>query len=105
MTDTDRTTINIGKEEHRATRDVKADYGDSWTDVLRFYREHRSELSVSDTQGIDPDDLAARIVDQIGADVGGPQVDDSEIARAVARELDYAHLASKVSEQVVNELR
>jgi len=44
---TDRTTLNIDKEEHKATREVKEEYDDSWTDVLQFYREHRHELSLN----------------------------------------------------------
>jgi len=42
----DRTTLNIDKEEHKATREVKNEYNESWTDVLKFYRNHRHELSL-----------------------------------------------------------
>lgn len=55
MTDDNRTTLNVDRDEHRATREVKREYGESWTDVLRFYREHRAEVSVGDP------DLAAEI--------------------------------------------
>jgi len=47
----DRTTLNIATDEHRATREVKDEYGESWTDVLRFYREHRDDVSVSNVNG------------------------------------------------------
>lgn len=63
------------------------------------------ELLEAHESGVDPDDLAERIVDQAAADVGGPRVDDSELARAVARELDYAHLADQVADRVVSDLR
>jgi hypothetical protein len=69
-----------------------------------FVREDVLSALEGETDTVNADDLAARIVDQLGADVGGAQVDDSEIARAVARELDYAHLADRVSEQVVREM-
>jgi len=49
---TDRTTLNIDKEEHKATREVKEEFDESWTDVLQFYREHRHELSIPDREGM-----------------------------------------------------
>lgn len=57
------------------------------------------------TPDFNPDELAARIVDAVGVEAGGPQVDDSEIAREVARQLDYTAIADKVSRQVVRELQ
>jgi len=42
----DRTTLNVAQDEHKATREVKDEYDESWTDVLQFYREHRPTVSV-----------------------------------------------------------
>jgi len=66
----DRTTINIDKAEHRQTREVKAEYDDSWTDVLQFYREHREEVSVTATSessemNIDYAEIANRTADEV----------------------------------------
>jgi hypothetical protein len=61
----DRTTLNIATDEHRATRDVKDEYGESWTDVLRFYREHRGGVSVSDNRAVDTDALVTDLVAQL----------------------------------------
>jgi hypothetical protein len=47
----ERTTLNIDGDVHRKTRDVKDTFGESWTDVLRFYARHRSEVSLSDDDG------------------------------------------------------
>jgi len=95
MTQDDWKTLRVPPEAYETAKAQKEDADRTWGEQL---------VAPVEPDMTDPDDLAARIVDQIGADVGGPQVDDSEIARAVARELDYAHLADKVSEQVVGNL-
>jgi len=97
---TETTTIEIRRDQAEQLREIQRQNGNYKTAIDELLEDNGNE-----SEPIDPNDLAARIVDQIGADVAWPQVDDSEIARAVAQELDYAHLASKVSEQVVNELR
>jgi hypothetical protein len=89
-------TIKIPREEYERHNKRRKELAESWA----AYIDGQSPDLPNDAE-----DVATRIVEQIGADVGGPQVDDTEIARAVARELDYAHLADKVSEQVVREIK
>jgi len=95
MSKDDWKTLRVPPEAYDQAKAQKEDADRTWGEQL---------VAPVEPDMTDPDDLAARIVEQIGADVGGPQVDNSGIARAVARELDYAHLADKVSEQVVGNL-
>jgi hypothetical protein len=95
MTDDNWKTLRVPPEAYETAKAQKDDAGRTWGEQV---------VAPVTPDVTDYEDLAARIVDQIGADAGGPQVDDTEIARAVARELDYAHLADKVSEQVVREI-
>jgi len=81
----DRTTLNVATDEHRATREVKDEYQDSWTDVLRFYREHRPGVSVVPMQN--------------------QSVDSDEIAREVWKRADYAELGEQVATRVTEELQ
>lgn len=78
---TDRTSINIAQDEHKATRDVKNEYGESWTDVLRFYREHRPDVGIPvyEVGGSEPvDHIPAREANTDGADV-------DELAREIRK--------------------
>ena len=43
-----RTTASVTKDEHQKASEVKDEYGESWNDVLRFYRNHRDEVALSD---------------------------------------------------------
>lgn len=95
---TEHTTIQITKAQADELQARRTHDDESYKSVI-------ARLLEGDSSAIDADELAGRIVDQIGATAGGPQVDDSEIAREVARQLDYAHIATKVSGQVVGELR
>jgi len=51
------------------------------------------------------EDLADFLVDELGAAAGGPQVDDSEIARDVVRQFDYAELATRVADELEGRMR
>jgi len=79
-----RTTLNIDSDVHKSTRDVKDEYDDSWTDVLRFYREHRSELSLSDgdtterEQTIDVED--AQVLSRVLEERLAPWFEDTQDA-------------------------
>ena len=46
-----------------------------------------------------------QLVDELGAAVGGPAVDDSNLAREVAARIDYAELARKTADNVLEEVR
>jgi predicted DsbA family dithiol-disulfide isomerase len=96
---TETTTIEVRTNQAEQLREIQRQNGNYKTAIDRLL-----ETWWGESETINADDLAARIVDHIGADVGGPQVDDSEIAREVAQQIDYAHLADKVSEQVVREI-
>jgi len=100
------TSVSVPDNDYAQADDYKPD-AVTWGDVLVAGAERLNDHLDSDPpipHDTSVEALAERIVDQIGADVGGPQVDDSEIARSVARELDYAHLADSVAEKVVSEL-
>lgn len=95
---TEHTTIQITKAQADELQGRKTHDDESYKSVI-------ARLLDGDSSAIESDELAAQIVDQIGATAGGPQVDDSEIAREVARQLDYTAIADKVSRQVVSELQ
>jgi hypothetical protein len=123
---TDRTTLNVDGGEHKAARDVKDEHGDSWTDVLRFYREHRPQVSLNGdtpTPDIDTDAIADSVADvldtdtevDISTDKLAEQIadrvaqhttrDTEAMAREVARQLDYAELASQVGSELEGRMR
>jgi hypothetical protein len=89
---TDTTTIEVRTDQAEQLQTIQRENGNYKTAIDRLLESRGSE-----SEAIDVDGLAARIADQIG----GPRVDDNEIARGVAREFDYAHLADNVSEQVI----
>lgn len=67
---TDRTTINVHQDAHKAAREIKEQKEETWTDVLEFYAEFRSDLSISEIDGsnngkqdVDIDRLIGRIDD------------------------------------------
>lgn len=95
---TEHTTIQITKAQANELQGRKTHDDESYKSVI-------ARLLGGDSSAIDSEELAGRIVDKIGATAGGPEVDDSEIARQVARQLDYTAIADKVSEQVVRELQ
>jgi len=96
---TETTTIEVRTNQAEQLREIQRQNGNYKTAIDRLL-----EMWGDESEAINADDLAARIVDHIGADVGGPQVDDGEIAREVERQIDYAHLADKVGEKVVREI-
>lgn len=75
-------------------RDVKAEHGDTWTDVMEFYAEHRdaehhSEISVGVTPEVDEDALAEleERVDDAVSGAGGMDYDGAvEACRQAIRE-------------------
>lgn len=92
MTD-DRANIKVTREFFEKHNPERKKLGLDWEDYI--------EGNAPDIV----DELPTDIVDEIGAKAGGPHVDDSEIAREVARQLDYDHLAQLVAEKVTDELR
>jgi len=81
---TDRTTLNIDSTEHKAAREVKDEYDESWTDVLQFYRRHRHELSLEndgESNSVEVD------YERLGGEVA-ERVDTPESATDISDELD-----------------
>lgn len=99
----DWVTVKIPEPVRDEAREDPRTYGDIMADGLDAKQEGEPLYEAGNDEPVD--ELATRIVDQIGSDVGGPQVDDSEIAREVAAQLDYVNLAEKTAEQVVGELQ
>jgi len=69
----------------------------TWNQYLKSLHED-GEIVVEPAE-ID-DEVAEAIIDVIGSEVGGPRVDDSELAREVSKQIDYAELATKVAEEL-----
>ena len=61
----DRTTINVDSEQHKATRKVKDEYNDSWPDVLAFYARHRPTVQVEASEPIDSGSERTELVAEI----------------------------------------
>jgi len=107
----DTTTIQITTEQRDELDKLKDHENEPYKSVLQGLITNRKangggtgDTPESDAVDVDVDNLATRIVDEIGAGVGGPQVDDSEIAREVAAQLDYVDLAEKTARKVTEEL-
>jgi len=91
---TENTTISVSRhtkarlDEHRDGRPW-----DTYLEQLR--REHADPITINGVQ-----EMADILVDELAAEAGGPQVDDSDIARAVVRQFDYAELANAVADEL-----
>jgi len=98
MSDDSKDWVNIRIEEP-VRDDARADD--------RTYTEIMADGLAADRGELEdvPEDLATDILDTIGAEVGGPAVDDSEIAREVARQIDYAQLAGEVAKELEGRMR
>jgi hypothetical protein len=92
-------TLRVPADDYLDAKQQKEANGRTWGQQL--VRPDDDETG----DGVDEEALAERIVDSIGANAGGAQVDDSEIAREVARKLDYAELSNQVADEVVGRLR
>lgn len=89
-----------------ATRDVLAadkPTGVSWSDYLEALHEDAEFIVVNGD--IPPEQFVKELIDVLGAEVGGPQVDDSELAREVARRIDYAELANRTADELQGRMR
>ena len=88
-----RTTINVPQEVHKDARDVKKEFDESWTEVLRFYADHRAELSLSDGVG----DL-----EPFGGEV--PEIDTDSVVDRIVHELEMGATPESEIESVVTDL-
>jgi len=92
MTDDNWKTLRVPPEAYDEAKEQKEAAGRTWGEQV---------VRQNDDTNSDVDEL----IDTIAAEVGGPQVDDSEIAREVARHIDYAELATRVADEVEGRMR
>lgn len=90
----DTTTIEITTEQRDALVARKQHDREPYHEVVARLLDGSDGTPPADHIDID------ELIDAIGAEVGGPTVDDSEIAREVARQIDYAQLGKKVADEV-----
>ena len=97
---TEWVTIRVPEGDRDEAKDVRPDdatHGDCLVAGAKALAEGR----MPDPEGrVLPEDVAAELVDELAAEAGGPQVDDSDIARAVVRQFDYAELANAVADEL-----
>ena len=89
-----RTTINIPQEVHKDARDVKDEFDESWTEVLRFYADHRAELSLADEPVGD--------LEPFGGEV--PEIDTDSVVDRIVHELEMGATPESEIESVVTDL-
>jgi hypothetical protein len=86
----EHTTIQITKEQADELRARKTHDDESYKSVI-------ARLLDRDNSAIDTEEL----IDAIAAEADGQgRVDDSELAREVARQLDYGELANAVADEL-----
>lgn len=83
----DRTTINVDKETHRAAKNKKQELGHSWPEVLQWYAEYADG-------GDDVEPPEPTTDEDVGVDV-----DEREIAKMVSADLE-ATLPNKIAEEL-----
>lgn len=102
-------TVKVPAEDKERADDYRPD-GSTFGDCLVAGAERLNDNLDTDTgrftdDAVDVDAIAERVVDTIGAAVGGPQIDDTELAREVSRQVDYAELATKVADELEGRMR
>jgi len=103
---TDTTTIEITDEQSDVLDGLKEHPKESKKAVLqRLIDSYNDERDEDDGPAVEIDALVDELVDELGATAGGPQVDDSEMARAVVAQFDYAELASRTADELEGRMR
>jgi hypothetical protein len=104
-------TVKVPREDKEQADDYRPDES-TFGDCLVAGAERLADGLDSDTRRFEPDDatadvdaLADRLVDELAATAGGPQVDDSDIAREVVRQFDYTELATAVANELEGRMR
>jgi len=107
----EKTTITIRKDTLERFNELKAEAGEE------SHQEPSAnlflEMLITEWTGDDPDDTWALsgvvtqdIIDEIAATVDDTGlVDDSKVAREVAGQIDYTHLADRVADEVERRMR
>jgi hypothetical protein len=102
-------TVKVPREDKAKADDYRPE-GSTFGDCLvagadRLNGTQATDMSHRVGNEMDAGDLAAYLVDELGAAAGGPQVDDSDIAADVVRQFDYAELASRVADEIEGRMR
>jgi len=92
----DRTTINVPKGQHSDARDVKEKYGETWEDVLAFYRYFREEFP--EKPRFDAE-VSVGGLDEADKSV---EINEAALAEALA---DYLINGENLPQKVAGELR
>jgi len=107
----DRTTINVDKGQHEATREVKEEYGDSWPDVLAFYERHRPTVQVGgatdNTQPFDWSEFDERLQEhlaewEITVNMDQLDLDTSKVSEEDVRTWVEAEIRDHVADRANN---
>lgn len=101
----DTTTIEITDEQRAALDDRKRHDSEAMKDVVGRLLDGETGDDTGNSPAVDTDELADHLVDELGAAAGGPQVDDSDIARAVVAQFDYTELAARVADELEGRMR
>ena len=84
---------------------MKDEYGESWNDVLRFYRNHRHEVTLSDGGDGQADgelaDNADKVAEQIAEALNGYEwhIDTSQVAAEVLDGLDESRSLAEIEKR------
>ena len=89
MSRDDWKTLRVPPEAYETAKAQKEEHDRTWGEQLVCDNPTTTEV-------VD----AKELVDELAAEAGGPQVDDSDIARAVVRQFDYAELANAVADEL-----
>ena len=96
-------SLNVNDDTHQRMKAYRDEHGHNGMD------EAVSELL--DRVDGEPEPITLdeatieQLVDELGAPVGGPTVDNSNLAREVAARIDYAELARKTADNIRSDLR
>ena len=96
-------SLNVNDDTHERMKAYRDEHGHNGMDGAVSELLDRVE---GEPEPITLDEATIeQLVDELGAAVGGPGVDDSDIAREVAARIDYAELARKTADKVLEEVR
>ena len=96
-------SLNVNDDTHQRMKAYRDDHGHNGMDEAVSELLDRVE---GEPEPITLDEATIeQLVDELGAAVGGPPVDDSNLAREVAARIDYAELARKTADKVLEEVR
>ena len=96
-------SLNVNDDTHQRMKAYRDDHGHNGMDEAVSELLDRVE---GEPEPITLDEATIeQLVDELGAAVGGPAVDNSDLAREVAARIDYAELARKTADNIRSDLR